>query len=322
MASLKEIRRRIYSVRNTQKITAAMRMVSVAKMHRTLQNMGTLLPYQERLQEMLGVLLRSGGASVFTQKRELKNLGIILIAPDQGFCGAHNTNLAHLFEAVIGDYKTVSKDRIRVFAIGKKALLMAERKGFTPLRLDQDIDVVSLGSKPQYSRIAAFAKYLMDSFKNGLLDKIEIVYYHYKNQAKQILHLTTWLPIMTHSGRQGFWEEYFADTQGHKEADTDVADGNARNDTAGSAVPDFILEPSRNELLENLLPYVLILKLFVAVLDSNASEYAARSVAMQLATDNASKLLSDLQLQYNKTRQSAITNELLDMASFGGVLNP
>ena len=284
MPSLKEVKGRINSVTNTQKITAAMKMVASAKLHKAQQAIQNLLPYRQQLEQLLGELLSSqnGVQSVFTQVRRPQRVAIVTFASNQSLCGSFNANALKHTLTVIDEFKQA--EQIHIYAIGKRLADALAKQGFA-----NEGDFSHLSAKPTFHEASALASTLMEQFENAQIDRVELVYYHFKNTAVQVPTRTTLLPV---------------DLSG--------------NDATTTAT-DYILEPSASELLPQLLPKGVRMNLFATLLDTVAAEHAARTMAMQIASDNADELLQELQLIYNKSRQQAITSALLDMV--GGQLN-
>lgn len=291
MASLKEIKGRINSIKSTQKITAAMKMVASAKLHRAQAAIANMLPYEEKLFGMLTAFLagEQDVTSPYTEVRPVVNrVAIVVFSSNSSLCGAFNANVIRRLAQMVDSYKGLSRENILIYPIGRKVAKAARKAGFN---VQGDYD--QLAEKPSYEVSNEIAYDLMKKFQEKEIDKVEILYHHMKHTSSQILTQETFLPISL-------------DTIQFREA------GVQEKETAGQ-FPDYIVEPSKEELIETLLPQAVALKLFTALLDSNASEHAARMLAMQIATDNANDLLQDLTIVYNKSRQQAITSELLDI---------
>jgi len=286
MASLKEIKSRIQSVKSTQKITSAMKMVSSAKLRKAQKTIENLFPYEQRLNGLLNNFLSAeeDNVSVYAETRELKRVAIIVISSNSSLCGSFNTNVSKRFNQTIEKYKALGVENILIFPVGKKIAKASKKTGFEP---QSNFD--SMADKPSYIAALTFADDIMRMFKNKDIDRVELIYHHFKSKSTQVITEETLLPIQLKPAEKG------------------------------TVALDYIVEPDRETIMAELIPKVLRLKIYTALLDSNASEHAARTMAMQTATDNASDLLQDLSLQYNKSRQQAITNELLDIigGSFG-----
>ena len=273
-----------------------MKMVASAKLHRAQNAIGNMLPYQRKLNRILTNFLSSMDVSLdnsFTVHREVKRVGIIVFSSNSSLCGAFNANVIKRFVEVTDKYKALGKENIKVYPVGKKIEEAIKRLGFTPEGTFQD-----MANKPSYEEAARLAGEVMELFISGELDQIEIIFHHFKSAGAQELVDTTFLPIDL--------TQVTAEEE-EPQADQKPAGKNMR--------VDYIVEPSVEEFIVSLLPTVLKLKVFTALLDSAASEHAARTMAMQIATDNANDLIEDLTKQFNKTRQQAITNELLDIIS-------
>lgn len=298
MASLKEVKGRISSVKSTRKITSAMKMVASAKLHRAQNAIENMLPYQSKLNRILTDFLSSMDVSLdspFTVKREVKHVGIIVFSSNSSLCGAFNANVIKRFIEVTDRYKALGKENIKVYPVGKKIEEAVKKLGFVPEGTFQTI-----ADKPSYDETAKLAESVMELYIAGELDKVEIIFHHFKSVGAQQLMDATFLPIdLTHVEEEAEEEEDKTDKKNHKR----------------KIRIDYIVEPSVEEFIASLLPTVLKLKVFTASLDSGASEHAARMMAMQVATDNANELIDDLTKQFNKTRQQTITNELLDIIS-------
>ena len=284
MASLKEVKGRIATVNNTRKITSAMKMVASAKLHKAQGAITHMLPYEKRLHELLTNLLGGGDALFWGTPREVKRVALVVFSSNSSLCGGFNANVIKHATQWLDEHQALGKENILIYPVGKKVADAMIKMGY-PIQGDFQ----HLADKPSFAEAAELAQGLMDKFAHGEVDKVELIYNHFKSTATQILTREVYLPMVCHP------EEHCDE---------------------GSRVhpqEDYILEPSREELLTMLLPKVLRMKLYTALLDSNASEHAARTMAMQIATDNADDLLQELTLMYNKTRQQAITNELLDI---------
>ena len=289
MASLKEVKTRINSVKSTRKITSAMKMVASAKLHKAIENM---LPYQKKLNKILTNFLSADLPieSPYVQEREVKRVAIVVFSSNTSLCGAFNANVIKMMMQTIGEFRTLGQDNILIFPVGKKVDEAAKRMGFKPQEVSP-----TLSDKPTYQEAAELAHRLMDLYVAGEVDRVEIIYHHFKSMGVQILLRETYLPINL--------------TNVVSEEDRENEEEVQENEIAN----DYIIEPNAEELIASLIPTVLSQKIFTAAVDSNASEHAARTLAMQVATDNANELIQDLTKQYNKSRQQAITNELLDI---------
>jgi F-type H+-transporting ATPase subunit gamma len=294
MASLREVKDRIGSVNNTRKITSAMKMIASSKLHKAQAAITNFLPYSEKLNIILSNLLSSdsGYESPFAQQREIKKTAIIVLSSNSSLCGAFNANIIKEANAVYAaQKKLVGTENIEIYAIGKKVAKAFRKKGLEPIGDYQD-----LLDKPAYQPIAELAYGLIDKYLKREIDRIELVYHHFKSTSNQIVVKKALLPFDLENAKAQAVQE------------------------AASYQSDYIFEPSRDEILGTLIPKVLVSDLFAALLDSVASEHAARTIAMQTATDNADDLLQELNIQYNKSRQQSITNELLDIIAGAAAL--
>ncbi len=286
MSSLKEIKSRIQSVKSTQKITSAMKMVSSAKLRKAQKTIENFFPYEQRLNGLLNNFLSAeeDNVSVFAENPEVKRVAIIAISSNSSLCGSFNTNVIKKLNHAVENYKSLGKENILIFPVGKKIAKACIKSGFEP-----EGDFEKMADKPTYAAALTLADEVMQLFQTKQIDKVELIYHHFKSKSTQVLTEETYLPIQLQPS------------------------------TKGTVALDYIVEPNRATIMADLIPKVLRLKVYTALLDSNASEHAARTIAMQMATDNATDLLQELSLQYNKSRQQAITNELLDIVggSFG-----
>ena len=292
MASLKEVKTRINSVKSTRKITSAMKMVASAKLHKAQGAIENMLPYQKKLNKILTNFLSADLPieSPYVQEREVKRVAIVVFSSNTSLCGAFNANVIKMMMQTIGEFRTLGQDNILIFPVGKKVDEAAKRMGFKPQEVSP-----TLSDKPTYQEAAELAHRLMDLYVAGEVDRVEIIYHHFKSMGVQILLRETYLPINLTS----------VVSEEDRENEEEVQENEIAN--------DYIIEPNAEELIASLIPTVLSQKIFTAAVDSNASEHAARTLAMQVATDNANELIQDLTKQYNKSRQQAITTELLDI---------
>ncbi len=293
MPSLKEIKGRIGSVQSTLKITSAMKLVASAKLRKAQQTIEGMRPYERKLQGMLDHLVASGAkvSGEYTRTpaagpdAPTQRIALVAFASNSSLCGAFNANAVRLTLETIRSYGEAD---VTVYSIGRK-MADAMRKAGKP----SPADYQKLADKPSYAPAAELAEKLMADFLAGRLDRIDLVYNHFVSSGKQIPVRETLLPM----------------TSVISSGDSSVIPSEAKESDV-----DYILEPSASALLADLVPKSLRLKFYTALLDSNASEHAARTVAMQTATDNGEDLLQELTLQYNKSRQQKITSEILDLA--------
>ena len=289
MASLKEVKNRISSVKSTRQITSAMKMVASAKLHKAQGRIENMLPYQRKLNEILTNFLSTDVTveSPYTEERPVGKVAIVAFSSNSSLCGAFNSNVAKMLERTLEDYRSLGKENILVYPVGKKVEEAVKKLGYEPQGSYQE-----MADKPSYVQAYELAGRLMKEFLEGRIDKVELIYHHFKSMGSQILMREEYLPIDL-----------------SKVAATAATEGSGKRGFQN----DYIVEPSVGQLIADLLPKVLSQKLFTVLQDSNASEHAARTLAMQTATDNANELIQDLTKQYNKSRQQAITNELLDI---------
>jgi F-type H+-transporting ATPase subunit gamma len=293
MPSLKEIKGRIGSVKSTLKITSAMKLVASAKLRKAQQTIEGMRPYERKLQEMMERLVaQAGGAgtSEWSVRPAVEDedaaparqkVALVAFASNSSLCGAFNANAVRLALETLRSYGDAD---VTVYSVGRKMAESMKKAGKTSPE-----DYQKLADNPSYAPAAELAGALMDDFREGRLDRVDLVYNHFVSSGKQVPVRETLLPM------------------------GEIPSGVIPSEAKESDI-EYILEPSAAELLEDLLPKSLRLKFYTALLDSNASEHAARTVAMQTATDNGEDLLQELTLQYNKGRQQKITSEILDLA--------
>ena len=287
MANLKEIRNRITSVSSTMQITSAMKMVSAAKLKKAQDAITAMRPYAEKLTELLQSLSATldgeiGGS--FTSQREVNKVLVVAITSNRGLCGAFNTNVIKQAKTIAESY---SGKQVDVFAIGKKGNDALEKTNTIVGNKSEVFDDLT------FDNVAEIAQILTDKFTSGEYDKIEIVYNQFKNAATQIVQSEQFLPLAPVK----------SDTRAISELSA------AKPVSTG----DYIFEPSKEEIVLTLIPKSLKTQLYKAIRDSFASEHGARMTAMHKATDNATELRDQLKLTYNKARQAAITNEILEI---------
>ncbi len=321
MPSLKEIKTRIASVNSTRKITSAMKMVASSKLHHAQVMIENMLPYETLLEHILKTFLASevDASSVFSVERKVKRVALVVYSSNSSLCGGFNANVIKLMQQVVDEYKHLGDGNVVVYPIGRKVAEKASKLG---LRTEGEFSC--LADKPNVKDCIALSKELGKRFVDGDIDKVELIYHHFKSAGSQILTRKTYLPIDLTSELNRDHERDLTSNVATREAQEYLKKkGKASSaHSAEEAKPlndNFIVEPDMDTVLELLIPKFAHLMLYTALLDSNASEHAARMVAMQTATDNADELLRELNLQYNKSRQQAITNELLDIV--GGSVN-
>ncbi|MCI7038551.1 MAG: F0F1 ATP synthase subunit gamma [Bacteroidales bacterium] len=317
MPSLKEIKNRITSVNNTRKITSAMKMVASSKLHHAQVMIENMLPYETMLERILKSFLASevDAKTIFSQERKVNRVALIVFSSNSSLCGGFNANIIKSMLNAIEEYKANGISDFVIYPIGRK---VAEK--VNKLNLSSAGDFADLCDHPNAQQCITIAQKIGQRFRDGEIDKVELIYHHFKSAGSQILTRRQFLPInindvdftfdkgrdLTSTIATKESQEYLM--KNHREV-------NIKEDKAKPLNDNFIVEPDLHVILGRLIPQYLHLKFYTALLDSNASEHAARMVAMQTATDNADELLRVLNLQYNKSRQQAITNELLDLAS-------
>ena len=300
MANLKEVRNRITSVRSTQQITKAMKMVSAAKLKRATDAIVQLRPYANKLADILANLSASieDGSSPFLQVREPVRVLVVVVASNRGLAGAFNTNAIKTANLLIAEkYSSQLKaGNVAIVGIGKKAQEFYQRRKYNVIGNNNE-----LFNALNFENVSAITESIMQGFVNGDYDRVELVYNQFKNAAMQILKTEQLLPV----------------PKTDKKAEvktTKTAEAIATN-------VYYILEPSKEEIVEQLIPKNIKIQLYKAVLDSHASEHGARMTAMDKATDNAGELLRALKLSYNQARQAAITTELTEIVSGAAALS-
>ena len=288
--ALKEVRNRISSVQSTQQITKAMKMVSAAKLRRAQDAILQMRPYAQKLQEMLGNIIGSAEGDInmaLAKERPIEKVLIIVITSDRGLCGGYNSNLIKMAKHLIHTkYEAQDKKgNVQLLPLGKKGYEHFTKNKFKVI--DRYWDIFS---HLTFDEVAAAAKFAMDAFAAGEFDAVDVVFSEFKNAGTQQFIAEQFLPV--------------------KKAET----------KKGEAKADFIFEPDKTVLVEELMPKILNTQLYKAMLDANASEHGARMTAMDKATDNAEELLKDLKISYNRARQAAITTELTEIVSGAAAL--
>lgn len=286
MPSLKEIKTRIGTVSTTLKTTSAMKMISSSKLRKAQELIGNMLPYQERLHDTLVNLMGGGSCqSVYMTPRPVCSVALVCFASNSSLCGGFNSNAIRLAHSVIAEYRAAGVN-VQVFSVGRKMDEVLHHEGYP-----SDEDYSRLSAKPTYREASSLAGKLIDGFLSGRYDRVELIYNHFKSTACQLPLRETYLPLQANQ---------------------------VMEESGEATETEYIFEPDRASLIEILLPKTLLLKIYTVILDACAAEHAARTVAMQIATDNGNVLLGDLTLQYNKGRQQKITSEILDIV--GGTL--
>jgi F-type H+-transporting ATPase subunit gamma len=321
MPSLKEIKGRIASVNSTRKITSAMKMVASSKLHHAQVAIQNMLPYESMLEHILKSFLaaEAEAQTVFDQERPVKRVALVVFSSNSSLCGGFNANVIKLMQRTVEAYEQeLGKRSVEVYPIGRKVYEKARKLGY-----DVHGERNALIDHPHVNECIELAMELGRKFVDGEVDRVEILYHHFKSAGSQILTNKQFLPIDLEAELGRDHERDLSSTIATKKAQ-DYLRKNRRQKQVkeGEVAPlndNFIVEPDMNSVLSVLIPKMAHLMLYTALLDSVASEHAARMVAMQTATDNADELLRQLNLQYNKSRQQAITSELLDIV--GGSVN-
>jgi F-type H+-transporting ATPase subunit gamma len=294
MANLKEVRIRIASVQSTQQITKAMKMVSAAKLKRATNAITQLRPYATKLKEILGNLSASleGSSSPFIQEREPNKVLVVVVSSNRGLAGAFNMNVIKATNNLIAErYSEQFKNgNVKIVAVGKKAQDFYEKRNYNTIGNNNE-----LYTALTFENVTKITEAIMNGFVKGEYDEVQVVYNRFKNAAVQIVTTEQLLPLKRTA-----------------EAEVETVKGNN---------VDYILEPSKVEIVEQLIPKSIKIQLYKAILDSHASEHGARMTSMDKATENAGDLLKALKLSYNQARQAAITTELTEIVSGAAALN-
>ena len=323
MPSLKEIKGRIASVKSTRKITSAMKMVASSKLHHAQVAIQNMLPYETMLEHILKSFLaaEAEAQTVFDQERPVKHVALVVFSSNSSLCGGFNANIIKRMQHTVDEYTNeLGADSIEVWPIGRKVAEKARKLGYAVKG-----DYAALIDHPNVQECIDIAMKLGKEFVDGEVDRVELIYHHFKSAGSQVLTTKQFLPIdleaelerdherdLTSSVVTKKAQEYLKKNRNQRKKQVKEGEVAPLND-------NFIVEPDMNTVLSKLIPKLAHLMLYTALLDSVASEHAARMVAMQTATDNADELLRQLNLQYNKSRQQAITSELLDIV--GGSVN-
>ncbi len=287
MAGLKEVRNRINSVKSTQQITKAMKMVSAAKLRKAQDAITQMRPYSQLLSKIISNLSASDSESnsVYTQEREPNRVLIVVVTSDRGLCGAFNANIVKAALSLVKEKyaSQMQAGNVKFLSIGNKGGDTLARRGLNVNKTYQ-----TLFQQLSFAKVKQAGEFILEQFENGEIDRVEVIFNEFKNVITQIVRAEQFLPIV----------------QTVKNTDKNIQ--NTDN-------VDYFLEPSREEIIEELIPKSLKLQLYKAVLESNASEHGARMSAMDKATENADTIVKDLILVYNRTRQAAITKEILEI---------
>lgn len=292
MGNLKEIRTRITSIESTQKITGSMKLVSAAKLRRAQTAIQHLRPYSQKLSEILSNIATSNAVSEnmpLFEEREPEKVLLVVITSNKGLCGAFNSNIVKTVQNLIDEkYKRQSESgNLKLICIGKK--------GYEHLSKSHTVDQYEekLIDSPDFQITSKIADSIVERFAKHEIDRVEIIYNQFLNAATQKITVETFLPVAP------------------------MTLGEEKTSTSN----DYIIEPSADELLSELIPKILRTQLYKTLSDSVASEHGARMISMTKATDNATEILRDLRLKYNNARQSSITNELIEIVSGADALN-
>lgn len=287
MASLKEIRARILSVNSTKKITSAMKMVSAAKLHKSEENTLRFIPYKQKLTDILTQYLSNiepGTVQIpLAEKREVKRASIVCISSNSGLCGVFNSNVNKLLNEAISKYQAQNVS-VSIYPIGKKISDYVRKLGY-PVTIDCN----DLCDKPSYEQACTVIQPLVQQYLNQEIDELILLYNHHKNAASQIPTNEVLLPLST---------EITEPVQGLNKDNQNLL---------------YITEPNVETVINQLVPNVIRMRFYAAIMDSTTAEHGARTTAMQVASDNASKMIETITQQYNRARQEVITNELLDI---------
>ena len=284
MANLKEVRNRIQSVKSTQQITKAMKMVAASKLRKAQDAILQMRPYARKLNELLDKIYAEAAESLnseFATERSTERVLILVITSDRGLCGAFNSNAIKAAVALINEKysEQFRKNGVWIMPVGKKAYDFFSKRGFQMVD-----DFYKMFADLTFEKAREAAVFILDSFIEKRFDRVEIVFNEFKNVATQVLVTEQFLPIIP------------------KEPTNEKQN-----------IPFYIYEPSAGQIIQDLIPHSLKVQLYKAFLESNASEHGARMTAMDQATENAGELLNGLRLVYNRTRQAAITTEILEI---------
>ena len=322
MPSLKEIKGRIASVNSTRKITSAMKMVASSKLHHAQVAIQNMLPYESMLEHILKSFLaaEAEAQTVYDQERPVKRVALVVFSSNSSLCGGFNANVIKLMMRTVDAYTSqLGQGSVEVYPIGRKVAEKARKLGY-----DVQGEYAALVDHPNVRECIEIAMELGRKFAEGEVDRVEIIYHHFKSAGSQVLTNKQFLPIDLEGELERDHERDLTTNIVTKKAQDYLKRRkkkvtNAQGEEVEPLNDNFIVEPDMNTVLSQLMPKMGHLMLYTALLDSVASEHAARMVAMQTATDNADELLRQLNLQYNKSRQQAITSELLDIV--GGSVN-
>ena len=321
MASLKEIKGRIASVQSTRKITSAMKMVANSKLHHAQVAIQNMLPYETLLEHILKSFLaaEAEAQTLYDQERPVKRVALVVFSSNSSLCGGFNANVIKMMQHAVGEFSDeLGAANVEVYPIGRKVAEKAAKLGY-----NVRCNLADLVDHPNVRQCIDLAKELGERFAKGELDRVELIYHHFKSAGSQVLTSKTFLPIDIETELERDHERDLTSNLATRKAQEYLKKNRKKReqkeDETKPLNDNFIVEPDMTTVLSQLIPKLAHLMLYTALLDSVASEHAARMVAMQTATDNADELLRQLNLQYNKSRQQAITSELLDIV--GGSVN-
>ena len=322
MPSLKEIKGRIASVNSTRKITSAMKMVASSKLHHAQVAIQNMLPYETMLEHILKSFLaaEAEAQTIYDQERSVKRVALVVFSSNSSLCGGFNSNVIKMMMNAVKELsEALGPENVEVYPIGRKVAEKARKLGY-----NVKCDLADLVDHPNVKQCIDLAMEPGQRFADGEVDRVELIYHHFKSAGSQILTHKTFLPIDIESELNADKERDLTSNVATREAveylrNRDRQQAAKERQAAKPLNDNYIVEPDLHSVLNKLVPKLAHLMLYTALLDSVASEHAARMVAMQTATDNADELLRELNLQYNKSRQQAITSELLDIV--GGSQN-
>ena len=321
MPSLKEIKGRIASVNSTRKITSAMKMVASSKLHHAQVAIQNMLPYETLLEHILKSFLaaEAEAQTLYDQERPVKRVALVVFSSNSSLCGGFNANVIKMMQHAVGEFSDeLGAANVEVYPIGRKVAEKAAKLGY-----NVRCNLADLVDHPNVRQCIDLAKELGERFAKGELDRVELIYHHFKSAGSQVLTSKTFLPIDIETELERDHERDLTSNLATRKAQEYLKKNRRKReqkeDETKPLNDNFIVEPDMTTVLSQLIPKLAHLMLYTALLDSVASEHAARMVAMQTATDNADELLRQLNLQYNKSRQQAITSELLDIV--GGSVN-
>ena len=322
MPSLKEIKGRIASVNSTRKITSAMKMVASSKLHHAQVAIQNMLPYETLLEHILKSFLaaEAEAQTIYDQERPVKRVALVVFSSNSSLCGGFNANIIKMMTGAVGELTAeLGAQNVEIYPIGRKVAEKAAKLGY-----NVKCSLSDLVDHPNVKQCIDLAMELGERFAKGEIDRVDLIYHHFKSAGSQILTRKTFLPIDIETELERDHERDLTSNVATKKAQEYLKKRGSRREARDESETkplndNFIVEPDMDTVLSQLIPKLAHLMLYTALLDSVASEHAARMVAMQTATDNADELLRQLNLQYNKSRQQAITNELLDIV--GGSVN-